>query len=110
MDDVGAQNIHARVFATVRYLVRQRLALGRPVTYVDATHLTRWERRPYVQLARRYGCSLEALFFDVPIEVCIRRNLQRDRVVPSEAIHKMAGGLEPPTAIEGFSKVTRICA
>ena len=58
--------MNARVFATVRYLVRQRLASGRPLTYVDATHLTPWERKPYVQLAQRYGCQLEALFFDVP--------------------------------------------
>ena len=45
-DDPTNQNIHARVFATVRYLLRQRLAIGRPVTYVDATHLTRAERSP----------------------------------------------------------------
>jgi predicted kinase len=109
-DDAGDQTIHERVFATIRYLIRQRLALRRPVTYVDATHLTRWERRPYIQLARRYGCRAEALFFDLPIEVCIQRNQQRDRIVPLEVIHKMAHGQEPPTTLEGFSRVTRIRA
>jgi predicted kinase len=107
-DDPTDQGIHARVFSTIRYLIRQRIAIGRAVTYVDATHLTRWERRPYVQLARRYGCRLEALFFDVSAEVCIRRNRKRHRVVPEEAIRKMARRLEPPTKEEGFARVLRI--
>ena len=43
--------MHARIFSVIRYLIRQRIAAGRPVTYVDATHLTPWERKPYVKLA-----------------------------------------------------------
>src|SRR6266404_2169050 len=39
-DDATDQSIHGRVFATIRYLLRQRLAIGRALTYVDATHLT----------------------------------------------------------------------
>ena len=71
IDDPTDQTIHSRIFAAIRYLIRQRIAVGRPITYVDATHLMRWERRPYVLLARQHGCELEALFFDVPVEVCI---------------------------------------
>ena len=106
-DDAGDQTIHARVFATIRYLIRQRLSVGRPVTYVDATHLTRWERKPYVQLARRHDCEIEALFFDVPVEVCIARNSVRERVVPEEAILRMAKVMEPPAIEEGFDQVIR---
>ena len=46
-DDERDQSIHARVFATLRYLLTQRLEIHRPITYIDATHLTRAERRPY---------------------------------------------------------------
>ena len=102
------QTMNARVFSVIRYLVRQRIAAGRPVTYVDATHLTKWERKPYVILAQRYGCRLEALFFDVPVEVCIARNQTRDRVVPEEAIRKMALQMIPPSREEGFAEITRI--
>ncbi len=77
------------------------------MTYVDATHLMRWERQPYLQLARRYGCTVEALFFDVPVEVCIARNNGRDRMVPEHAIRRMAEYLERPALEEGFSKITR---
>lgn len=109
-DNPEDQTIHRQVFATIRHLLRQRIAIGRAVTYVDATHLTRWERRPYVRLARRYDCKLEALFFDMPVEVCIQRNRRRRRVVPEEAIRKMAARLERPTREEGFITVVRIRA
>ena len=106
-DDPEDQSIHALVFATIRYLIRQRIAAGRAVTYVDATHLTRWERRPYVRLARKYGCKLEAIFFDVPVEICIRRNKRRARVVPEEVIRRMAGLMEAPAVGEGFSRIIK---
>ncbi len=105
IDDPTDQTIHSRIFAAIRYLVRQRIAVGRPTTYVDATHLMRWERRPYVLLARQHGCELEALFFDVPVEVCIKRNKQRGREVPEQVIRNMAACMQPPTEEEGFTRI-----
>jgi predicted kinase len=105
-DDATDQTIHARVFLTVRYLLRHRLAIGRPVSYVDATHLTPEERRPYLQLAQWYGCDVEAVYFDVRLEVCRQRNLRRERIVPDEAMERMAMKLAPPDMAEGFTKIT----
>jgi predicted kinase len=107
-DDETDQTIHDRVFQTVRYLLRQRLELGRPVTYIDATNLTREDRRPYLEMGRAHGCEVEAVFFDVPLAVCRERNARRRRVVPEEALAKMAGKLTPPTVEEGFARVTLI--
>src|SRR5215469_6594805 len=81
-DDATDQTIHDRVFQTLRYLLRQRLALGRPVSYVDATNLTPEERRPYIGIGKSYGCTLEAVYFDVPLAVCRERNRARQRMVP----------------------------
>jgi predicted kinase len=94
------------VFATLRYLLRQRLVLRRPVTYIDATNLTPRERRPYLKMGKLYDCTVEAVFFDVPVEVCLERNRRRPRVVPDDAVLKMAAKLEPPTVEEGFAQVT----
>lgn len=105
-DDATDQTIHARVFLTVRYLLRHRLAIGRLVSYVDATHLTPEERRPYVKIAQWYGCDVEAVYFDVPLDVCRERNLRRNRVVPDEALERMALKLTPPELAEGFTKIT----
>ena len=105
-DDMTNQAIHARVFQSMRYLLRHRLAIGRPESYVDATHLTPDERRPYIQIGRWYGCDVEAVFFDVPPEVCRERNRARNRVVPEEAMEMMAAKLKAPEMREGFSRIT----
>ncbi|MGB9606483.1 MAG: AAA family ATPase [Bryobacteraceae bacterium] len=105
-DDETDQTIHARVFPTMRYLLYHRIAIGRPITYMDATHLTPQERRPYIYMARLFNCRVEALFFDVPLEVCKARNRRRQRVVPEEALERMAARLVPPTLEEGFDSIT----
>lgn len=107
-DDPADQSIHPRVFATLRYLLRQRLEIGRPLTYIDATNLTRRERRQWVRMAEMHGASIEAIFFDVPVEVCLERNRGRARVVPEDALRKMAAKLVPPTGDEGFSSVRAV--
>ena len=105
-DDETDQTIHVRVFQTVRYLLQQRLEIGRPVTYIDATNLTPEERAPYIEIGRAHGCEVEAVFFDVPLSVCLERNAQRHRVVPADAMTKMAAKLVPPAVEEGFTRVT----
>ncbi len=105
-DDETDQGIHREVFATLRYLLRRRLALQRPVTYLDATHLTPRERRPYVKMGQIFGCPVEAVHFDVPLEVCRERNRRRGRMVPEDVLERMATKLTPPTVEEGFSVVT----
>jgi predicted kinase len=107
-DDETDQSIHTPVFQTVRHLLEQRIAIGRPLTYIDATNLTPEERRPYVEIARARSCEIEAVFFDVPLAVCLARNARRPRVVPPEAMEKMAAKLIPPDIAEGFSKVIRV--
>jgi len=109
-DDETDQTIHDRVFQTLRYLLRQRLAIGRPATYIDATNLAVEERRPYIGIGKAYGCDVEAVFFDVPLEVCRARNARRHRVVPEDAMAKMSAKLAPPDIEEGFSRVTAITA
>jgi predicted kinase len=106
LDDETDQRANDRVFQTVRYLLRHRLGLGRPVTYIDATNLTPEERRPYIGIGRSYGCELEAVFFDVPPEICRERNARRRRVVPEEAMDLLGARLVPPSLEEGFLRIT----
>lgn len=106
VDDATDQSANHRVFLTLRYLLRHRLALGRPVTYIDATNLTPEERQQYIGIGRVFGCEMEAVFFDVPLEICRVRNAQRHRVVPEEAMTRLAAKLKPPSEDEGFQRVT----
>jgi predicted kinase len=104
-DDERDQTIHSRVFATLRYILVQRLEIHRPVTFIDATHLTRAERRPYFEIARQHSAEVEAVFFDVPLDICRERNRNRIRQVPEDILAAMAAKLERPAYEEGFGKI-----
>ena len=106
IDNEADQSINARVFEIVRTLLRHRIELQRPLTYIDATNLTRRERKPYIKMARLHNCTVEALWFDVPLSVCKVRNAARKRVVPEIAMDLMAARFLPPSIEEGFDRVT----
>ena len=105
LDDTTNQSFPNWIFGALRHLLRVRLQLGRPRNYVDATHLTPQERRPYFRLAARYGYEVRAIFFDIPVEVCRERNRRRHRIVPEEAMERMARKLIPPKREEGFTQI-----
>lgn len=105
-DDVTEQRFQDLVFSTLRSLLRARLVARMPVNYVDATNLSPHDRRGWIKMAHDFGYEVQAVFFDVPTEVCIERNRRRDRVVPEDVMQRMAGKLRPPKFDEGFSKIT----
>ena len=107
-DDEDEQGFQGDVFRALRYLLEVRLDLNRPLTYIDATNLVREQRRDFIEIAQRRNCSIEALFFDVPLEVCLERNRNRLRQVPEDVMQKMAANLEPPTLEEGFTRIVRV--
>jgi len=106
--DEDNQQIHQEVFEAVRALLELRLRIKQPLSYVDATHLKRVYRRPYFELAEKYGATVEALWFDVPLATCLTRNQQRDRRVPTDVMEAMATKMEPPSMDEGFSQIRRV--
>jgi predicted kinase len=57
-------------------------------------------------MAKSFGYDVQAVFFDVPFEVCMERNRRRERTVSDEAMQRMAERLRPPSFKEGFSKIT----
>ena len=102
------QRYQTEIFAALQMLLRTRLRIGMHASYVDATNLAREWRRPFLDIAREFDCDIEALYFDVPLEICLRRNAGRGRQVPEEAIRILAEKLEPPTLEEGFQCITVI--
>jgi predicted kinase len=105
-DDVREQRYQDLVFSNLRSMLKARLIAKRPMNYVDATNLTPHERQHWIKLAKDYGYEVHAVFFDVPLEVCIERHQRRDRVVPEDVMRRMAAKLKPPTFEEGFAKIT----
>jgi predicted kinase len=105
-DDVEEQRYQGLVFSTLRSLLRARLIARMPWNYVDATNLSIHERRQWIKMAKSFGYEVQAVFFDVPLEVCLERNRQRDRSVSEDVMRKMAERLKPPVFEEGFAKIT----
>jgi len=105
-DDITEQRYQGLVFSTLRSLLRARLIAKMPWNYVDATNLSPHERKQWIKMAKSFGYEVQAVFFDVPLAVCMERNSKRDRVVTDEVMQKMAERLRPPTFKEGFEKIT----
>jgi predicted kinase len=105
-DDVEEQRFQGLVFSTLRSLLRARLIAKMPWNYVDATNLSTHERRQWIKMAMSFGYEAQAVFFDVPLEVCLERNRSRDRMVSEDVMRKMAEKLKPPVFEEGFAKIT----
>jgi predicted kinase len=105
-DDIAEQRWQGLVFSTLRSLLRARLIAKMPWNYVDATNLSPHERRQWIKMAKSFGYEVQAVFFDVPLEVCMERNRRRERTVADDVMKKMADRLKPPDFKEGFSKIT----
>ena len=100
------QRYQGLVFSTLRSLLRARLIAKMPWNYVDATNLSIHERRQWIKMAKSFGYEVQAVFFDVPLEVCLERNRSRDRSVSEDVMRKMSEKLKPPAFEEGFAKIT----
>jgi predicted kinase len=105
-DDITEQRYQGLVFSTLRSLLRARLIARMPWNYVDASNLAANERRQWIKMAKGFGYEVHAVFFDVPLEVCLERNRKRERQVKEEVVQRMAAKLKPPTFDEGFAKIT----
>lgn len=106
--DAADQSVNRLVFRTMRGLLEAMLNAGVARVIVDSTALTRKERRTWLRWADLHGCEAEAVYFDVPRDVCEARNSARDRVVPPEAMERLFNRLEPPRLEEGFDRLTII--
>jgi predicted kinase len=105
-DDPTEQRFQDLIFSNLRSMLKARLIARRPLNYVDATNLTPHERQSWIKLGQDYGYEVQAVFFDVPLEVCLERNHKRERVVADDVMRRMSAKLKAPTFEEGFSKIT----
>ena len=74
----------------------------------DATNTTPRARKKVVQKCRQYYDLIICKYMDTPLDVCLHRNSQRERVVPKEVILRMANQFTMPSREEGFDYVETI--
>ena len=85
-DDITDQRYSGLVFSTLRSLLRARLIAKMPWNYVDATNLSAHERRQWIKMAKSFGYEAQAVYFDVPLDVCLERNSKRERRVADDVM------------------------
>jgi predicted kinase len=90
-------------------LIEASLEAGSSVV-VDNTNPTVEDRRPLIELGRRFGVRIVGHYFDSTVRRCIERNRLRagKEKVPDVAIYATATKLVPPSYAEGFDELLRV--
>ncbi|MEV6282252.1 LLM class flavin-dependent oxidoreductase [Kribbella sp. NPDC051770] len=81
-DDLAAS---ADAFALLEQVVRQRIG-RRLTTVIDTLGMDRERRLGWLALAREYGVPCVAVAFDTPAAECRRRNRERVKRIPADAL------------------------
>jgi protein phosphatase len=91
-DDAEEQSCSKDAFAVLNQLADLRLKYGRRVI-VDATNVKHDARRVWWELARSRQLPCAAIWFDVPLDVCIARQQRRARKVSPNIIERQRAEL-----------------
>ena len=106
----GDENIQGdgkRVFETAYHDIKEYACLGENVVF-DATNINAKRRKELVEEMRPYFDIIICKWFSTPIDICVQRNMARERQVPQEVIKRMWWNFEKPTLAEGFDLVEEI--
>jgi predicted kinase len=87
-------------------LIEYALQKGKSVV-VDNTSPTAEERKPLIELGRRYGAKVVGYYFESEVRRCLERNRQRigKARVPDVALYATAKKLVHPSYLEGFDEL-----
>jgi protein phosphatase len=107
-DDENDQSVTSDAFEILHLIAEKRLKAGR-FTVVDATNVQPEARKSLLKLARQYYSPTIAIVLDMPLRLCLERNIRRrDRTLPEEAIRNHYGLLQGSVqglAKEGFRQI-----
>jgi protein phosphatase len=106
-DDPMDQAATEAAFELLHTALAMRLSLRR-LAVVDATNVETWAREKLLAIARRVRRPAHAIVFDLPLEVSLGRNLERDHPRPAAAIrrqHRWMAQSLPSLANEGLAAI-----
>ena len=94
-----------KVFTEAYKQIEKYLDEGYCVIF-DAMNLRPKDRHKLIEVAKNHNVdNITAIHFSTPVEVCIERQLQRERQVPEKVIRSKQGSLVIPSINEGFDAV-----
>jgi protein phosphatase len=86
-DDPHDQTATDAAFELLHTALALRLSRRR-LTVIDATNVEGWARQQPLAIARRQRRPAVAVVLALPLEVCLQRNLARERPRPAAAIRR----------------------
>jgi len=105
--DVNDQSNNDAVFNEMMNMTVANLNASKSC-YYDATNLNQKRRIKFLNaLRQRVHEDFEAiaLVFAIPFDTCVRRNLNRERTVPSYVMDRMYRSFQVPAYCEGWSEI-----
>lgn len=81
-------NSERAVFATERAIAKTVLAAGKSII-VDDTNFREDHFNYWINLAKEFNIEPEVVFFDTPVDECIRRDKKREKSVGAVVIRGM---------------------
>lgn len=92
------------LFKQLHKRIRDHLQNGKDVIY-DACNINYKMRMEFLKNLNRISCWKRAQVVATPVSECVRRNANRERVVPEKAIFKMYRNFWMPASYEGFDSI-----
>lgn len=83
------------------------LSIGKDVIF-DACSQTKKARKGLINIAKENNASVLAVYFNVPLSVCLERNRKRERFVPEHILIRMKNSTVPPELSEGIDEIIQI--
>jgi predicted kinase len=105
--DASDQSCNEIVFGIFYARAREAVENGDDVI-LDATHISKKTRRKCRSHFKGLDCQFVAVELTTPVEKAVRRNKNRDRVVPDYAMNRMIQNYEPVGDDEGFDGIWRV--
>lgn len=90
-----------------RKQLEELLSEGKSVV-VDDTNYNKVAREKIISIAKKYGADVIGVYVDVDKQTALERNKEREKKVPSVAIHTIAKKFEKPEIEEGFSDIIKV--
>lgn len=102
--DVNHQEDNNALFNKLHKRIRECLAFGKSAIY-DACNINYKRRMEFLKSLNKISCEKIAVIMATPYEVCLERNVQRERKVPEHVIKRMYMNWNTPYWYEGWDDI-----
>lgn len=104
------QSQNTKVAKFAQESLKNALSLKVPTIYWDNTTARPRYRKEIIRPAKAAGYECICLYFKLPVEIVLERNLTRERFVPEDIVRRMWNSIKknPPSLEEGFDNIITI--